>query len=378
MNRFFAALTAGALLLGAAPGFSQNKDKDKDKPADKPALVDKEKMDKDKINKETVSFKTSDGLLLKGTFYPSEKGGSSPVVMMLHKLGSKRTEGDWEGLAVQLQKKGYATLIFDFRGHGESTQIVDPKLFWSHPHNRTYIGNWNENKKNLTIKDFKVGYVPYLINDIVAARHDLDNRNDNTQCNTSNIIVIGAEDGASLGFSWILAEYYRPQVYNKANLFDFQQVAANTDPAGDDIAGAIWLSYKRSPGIGNSTIGVPYGLWAEKGLLTSVRDNVQMWFAHGAKDERGRNDATYMYHNIMRADEKNRAAKLPLSSNLALDGTQLRGVALLGKKELPTEERIFQFIEKAVKARPNQAQKKRNASEFKPNFIDPSAHLGFR
>src|SRR5262245_52987830 len=99
MNRLFAALAMGALLLGAVPGLAQNKDKDKDK--DKPA--EKTTVDKDKIVKEGVSFKTCDGVLLKGTFYPSPKGGSSPTILMLPTLGSKRTEGDWEGLAVRLQ-----------------------------------------------------------------------------------------------------------------------------------------------------------------------------------------------------------------------------------------------------------------------------------
>jgi hypothetical protein len=369
MYRLFAALAAGALLLGALHAPAQNKDKDK---------TEKTTVDKDKIVKEAVSFKTCDGVLLKGTFYPSPKGGSSPTVLMLPNLGSKRTEGDWEGLAVQLQGKGYASLIFDWRGHGDSTQIIDPKLFWEYKYNQTYIKNWTLNKKNLTIKDFTVGYIPYLINDIAAARYDLDNRNDNGQCNTSNIIVIGAESGASLGFAWIVAEYYRPQVYKEGNLFRFGGPPVNQDPAGDDIAGAIWLSYRRSPGFGptGATIGLPYDTWLQNNMLTGVRDNIQMWFAHGSKDDKkGPADAHYLYKNILDADRKKE--KLPLTSQLPIDGTALRGVALLGKKELPTEERIAQFIDKAVKMRPNQAQKKRNASEFKPVFIDPSG-LGFR
>jgi hypothetical protein len=371
MNRLLAALALGALLLGAIPGLAEDK-KDKDtKPAEKITV------DKDKIQKEQVSFKTFDGLLLKGTFYPSPKGGSSPVVMFLHKLGSKRTEGDWESLAAQLQVKGYAVLSFDFRGHGDSTTINDPNLFWSMPYNQTYIKNWALTKKKLEYKDFSIGYVPYLLNDIAAARWDLDNRNDNGQCNSSNIIVVGAEDGAALGFAWIMCEYYRPQIYKEKNPLNFGGGVINTDPAGDDIAGAVWLSYKKYPGIGTATIGEPYGLWADRGLLNPLRDNVQMWFAHGAKDMKGKSDADYMFKDIIRGADKKRAEKLPLSSNLAIEGTQLRGVALLGKKELTTEERIFQFIEKAVKMRPNQSQKKRNASEFKPAFIDPTA-IGFR
>src|SRR5947209_4416428 len=60
-----------------------------------------------------VSFKTFDGVLIKGTFYPSTKGSNAQVVMFLHKLGSDRTKGDWAALADSLQKAGYAILSFD-------------------------------------------------------------------------------------------------------------------------------------------------------------------------------------------------------------------------------------------------------------------------
>ena len=73
------------------------------------------------VDKEDVSFKTFDGVLLKGSYYKSAKGGNSPVVMLLHKFGGSRAQGDWEKLAVRLQKKGYAVMAFDFRGHGTST-----------------------------------------------------------------------------------------------------------------------------------------------------------------------------------------------------------------------------------------------------------------
>jgi hypothetical protein len=50
---------------------------------------------------------------------------------------------------------------------------------------------------------------------------------------------------------------------------------------------------------------------------------------------------------------------------------------LIGKKELPTDALIEKFLESAVKMRPNQSQKKRNASEFKPAYIDPP-FFGFK
>ena len=328
-----------------------------------------------KTNKEDVSFRTIDGVLLKGTFYPSSKGANSPVVMFLHKLGSNSSTGDWDGLAGRLQAKGFAVLSFDFRGQGRSTTIIDPKTFWSYPVNQAYVRGYvagsTNLKKVISYSDIKSNYyVPYLMNDIAAARHDLDNRNDNGQCNTSNIILIGAEEGASLGMMWICTEFYRTAVYQNGLAIGG---VVNNNPAGEDIAGAIWLSLRRNPGLtANSSIAFPY--FQAVSSTPAVRD-IQMWFAAGDKDVRGKEDSLYMYEKILNAEKKK--DQLPLTSHKTIEGTSLRGVNLIGKKELPTDGLIEKFLESAVKMRPNQSQKKRNASEFKPNYIDPT-HFGFR
>jgi pimeloyl-ACP methyl ester carboxylesterase len=209
----------------------------------------------DKVNREDVSFRTIDGVLLKGAFYPSAKGGNSPVVMFLHKLGSNSSTGDWDKLAAKLQVKGFSVLSFDFRGHGKSTVIADPKAFWSYPANQLYVKGVSSNprnlKKTINLTDIKSNYyIPYLMNDIAAARHDLDNRNDNGMVNASNIILIGAEEGASLGMMWVCTEFYRTAVYQNGLAVGG---VVNNNPAGEDIAGAIWLSLRRNPGLTAST-----------------------------------------------------------------------------------------------------------------------------
>lgn len=358
MNRRIAVQVAGLFCLGLTPAFAQ------------PQIV-----------KEDVSFRTTDGVLLKGAFYPSKKGGASPAVILLHKLGESRVKGDWETLAGKLQEKGYAVLSFDFRGHGASTQIVDQNTFWSTHANNTFLKYPNPNKKKLEWKDFRIGYIPYLVNDIAAARHDLDNRNDNGQCNTSNLIVIGAEDGASLGMFWILTEFYRPQVYQKLNILNINNGALNNSPAGDDFAGAIWLSYKRHPGFqAGSGAVMPYGVWMSKSVqqpiapIVAVRDRIPMWLAAGAKDATGIADANYIYNTVLNAD--NPKIKLPLTSKLNVENTPLRGVNLLGLESLKVDELIDKFIDKAVQLRPNQAQRKRNAGDFLPTWIEPDG-FGF-
>lgn len=314
-----------------------------------------------------ISFETVDGVLIKGSFYPSAKGSNSPVVMLMHKYGSDRTKGGWDELAKHLQAQGFAVMSFDFRGHGESTSIK-PEKFWSFAYNRQHMSNVNSKNKTISFKNFKNGYFPILVNDIVSARWDLDNRNDNGQCNTSNVIVIAAEEGASLAFLWMTFEYLRPAIYSQTNPLLKLGGGVNIAPASDDLAGAIWLSYVRSP----QRVNIPYG--ALMSIAKGVRDHVPMWFAVGKNDKPGMDDTNYMYDNVLRADQKR--DRLELTFKKPIENTQLRGAQLLAGEKLTTNADIDKYLKKVVEKRPNSAQKRRNASESMPVIV-PLSEMGF-
>ena len=64
----------------------------------------------------TVDLKTSDGVMLKATYFAAAKPG--PGVLLLHQ--SNRTRKSWDQLAPQLAAAGFNTLTLDMRGFGES------------------------------------------------------------------------------------------------------------------------------------------------------------------------------------------------------------------------------------------------------------------
>src|SRR5436190_18908122 len=64
----------------------------------------------------TVDLKTSDGVMLKATYFAAAKPG--PGVLLLHQ--SNRTRKSWDQLASQLAAAGFNTLTLDLRGFGES------------------------------------------------------------------------------------------------------------------------------------------------------------------------------------------------------------------------------------------------------------------
>jgi dipeptidyl aminopeptidase/acylaminoacyl peptidase len=68
---------------------------------------------------EQVSFVTEDGVTLAGWLIgPDHPGKKATAIIICHGLGANKS--DFTDLAVQLARRGYWVLTFDFRAHGES------------------------------------------------------------------------------------------------------------------------------------------------------------------------------------------------------------------------------------------------------------------
>lgn len=71
---------------------------------------------------ENVSFKSSDGLTLKGWWIPVPKGKPQGTVVLAHGLYHNRLQT--LSRAAFLHEAGYQVLLMDFRGHGESEKAA--------------------------------------------------------------------------------------------------------------------------------------------------------------------------------------------------------------------------------------------------------------
>lgn len=223
-------------------------------------------------NVERVKFTTVDGVELHGSFYASAKGTKAPCVLLLHNINGKSQEDGWDRLAEALQKKDFAVLSFDFRGHGNSTSI-DPMIFWKQPVNRNMVRGASPKKDTLSSKDYGPGYYRYLVNDIAAAKMFLDRMNDAGQCNSANLILVGAQEGATLGALWLASEMYRFQAVNQ-----FGPLRLDPNPEGKNVVCAVWLNI--STALGGQA--VPLKEW----LASAGKDRkVPMAFLYGAEDE---------------------------------------------------------------------------------------------
>jgi alpha-beta hydrolase superfamily lysophospholipase len=289
---------------------------------------------------EPVNIVTADGVKLKAAFYPSAMK-DAPVVIMLHGIGEGKSMKvpEWKRLAETLQKKNYAVITFDFRGHGDSTTIDEPKLFWSLKPNGFVK---SKDKEAIDVKDYiKSGsaYLPVLVNDIAAVRSYLDRRSDtNKDCNTSSIIVIGAETGATLGAVWINAESYRykftpnPMFPAKLQLGKFSDRSEGTD-----IIGAVFL------GILPSLEKRPVKVAAL--LRSSCREHgMAAAFFYGKDDAKGAALAKSLEKEL-----RMKSKRYDFIGKVELD-TKLTGMKLL-HKDLKTDQSIVDYLEGVVSDR---------------------------
>jgi hypothetical protein len=301
----------------------------------------------DKASK--VTFDTIDGVTLQGSFYQGKK--DEPTVLLLHKLGGDSHKDGWDSLAEKLNDKGYSVLSFDFRGHGGST-AVDPAKFGG----RAFL--WNQKfirggavdargkpKESINQKDFLPGYLPYLINDIAAAKMYLDGRNDGGDCNSRALVLVGAEDGAALGAVWMASEWSRHTATMNPN---FPAVVQKVDPdvAGKDQYCAVWLTM--TPTLGKT--GIVQGLHSALKLVGRDK-KVPMGFLYGDKDDSGKNHAERFVEYIKGSEKENKA--YPFTAAQAIKDTKLAGSALL-RKELKTEDTVLAYLANVRdKNRPN-------------------------
>lgn len=257
---------------------------------------------------------TVDGVELYGRFYPGTR--ESACVILLHSLGAGHDSQAWRRFPLLLQSKGYAVLAFDFRGHGRST-TVDPTAFWAprHAANRAWVRG-SARDEEIDVRDFDKRYFPVLANDIAAARGYLDRQNDQGECNSSNLILIGAGDGATLGALWLNSEFRRHRFYPSMLARVAPRVAPQ--PEGDRVLCCLWLGIR--PKLGSRSVSL-------SGLLDlpSRQRKVPTLLVHSRANERDHDRATALARTLRRGQ------KLPFT-----DAVEIPDVGSASGEELLT------------------------------------------
>ena len=309
-------------------------------------------------NTKNVTFKTYDGVELSGIFYPESGKRKDAVVILLHdfdlKKGGDSQKDNWADLAADLQRAGYAVLSFDFRGFGESTK-VNKDTFWKTPTN-TPIRR-GKGGEEISHKQFNASYIPYLVNDIAAAKAYLDRQSDQKQCNTSSVILIGAGEGATLGAMWMANECRRRKDKNPPGT---ALVPTLGEPESNDLAAGVWLSISPTLGSPNRSVRTALNSW----ISEAGRDHkVPMAFVHGANDTKG----SVLASGLVKVIKPNPKGKeLPFTLSYSVPKTDLTGQLLLG----PTLDTRSWIVEKYLA----QVMEARGSKEWVERKVEPSAY----
>jgi pimeloyl-ACP methyl ester carboxylesterase len=309
-------------------------------PARQPATAQPAGNDPNRLR---VPITTADGVELDGTYFRSPKAGrDAPCVMLVHRYGSDRSKTDWINLALALQQQcEFAVLTFDLRGHGGSNQLSNPQTFWNLPFNKNGIRGGSIKKTSITSADFKPSYFPYCVNDLAAARRFLEQKNDAGELNVHSLIIIGAQEGAGLGFLFTAAEYARVYRIGQSALTSY----GTEFNAGTDIAAGVWLSLMMRTGLTAGPVNFDMVNWVRTHPL--LRDKTPMCFLYGDKDARARTDAEAVFR-VMTAPMTGRPEKHKQDDLHPIKGTDLGGLALLGQPSLGVTDYVVKFTKKVM------------------------------
>jgi pimeloyl-ACP methyl ester carboxylesterase len=310
-------------------------------------------QDNKAVQGKAVKFTTADQVEIEGTFYQATQAKSRTIIL-LHPYGEHSRKPQWVSLAKALNAAGYAVLAFDFRGHGESTHIKEPgtggtgkigviKGFWDEQENQIGVKGLVVGKPRPTeidVKQFAPSYMRVLVNDIAAAKNFLDQRHDDGECNSGDIILIGAKEGAALGAVWMNSEWQRykyiPAAPGAKATLDFE------NPEGKAITCAVWLSMIP---VSLTSAAATQTINPEKTLeIPGKLRKVPMAFFYGDGDDKGHKAAT-LCEKMLKGNNKE---AYPYTGAVKLEGANgAAGIALLSK-DLNTEQRIVNYLKLAL------------------------------
>jgi hypothetical protein len=194
-------------------------------------------------------------------------------------------------------------------------------------------------KSVIDYKDFKPAYFPFLVNDLAAARRFLELKNDAGEVNVHSTLIVGAQEGAGLGFLFTAAEYGRIYRVGVTAL----QSNGTAYNAGEDIAGGVWLSLTMRPGMptGGPNFNMPN--WVKSHPM--MKDKTPMCFIFGEQDRVSKNDSDTLFR-IMSGPSVRPEKKL--DEVKPIRGTNLAGPALLGQPALAVPQTVVTYCQKVL------------------------------
>lgn len=254
---------------------------------------------------------TKDGIQLRATYYPSNRGKDAAVVILLH--GWKGSRKDFARLGPYLQQQGHAVFIPDLRGHGESIQRVLP-----------FPGT-------VTVDKMPPAEVARMVDmDLETCKRFLLQKNNAGELNIEKLCVLGIDVSAIVALDWARLDWSWP-VYPGLK-------------QGQDVKALILVSPKWS---------VP-GLSVQRAMAhPAVTRTLSIYLMVGKDSQKDMADAQRIYNILSRFHPKPDEEKPELQDLFfGKFPTSVQGTDLMMRFEQPVFQSVAYFIEQRVAKQP--------------------------
>lgn len=240
------------------------------------------------------------------TYLPGSRGKESVPVILLHMHKGDRHE--MEGLGLYLQKQGFAVVMPDLRGHGQSTTVT------------------GSDRKLDAAALLPQHYAAMVTHDMEAVKRFIVSRHNAGELNVDKLCLIGAEMGAVVAVNWAAMDWSAP---------DYQGLKQSKD-----VRALVLLSPPRQ--FKNLSL-------AQALTFPPIRDVLSFFIIVGAEDATGVAVARSIAQQLERARPK--PTKIEEKTVFLQDSdlkTKLVGSKLLGEQSLGVESVIAEFLELRV------------------------------
>ncbi len=279
-----AAILAG---LDTPPASAQNKKAADTEPAEP------------SFKEETLT--TKDGVYLRCTYYPGPEKQQTIPMILVHDWGSRR--GELHQLALYLQSMGYAVIVPDLRGHGNSLQVEG-------------------REEPLDPAKMRRQAIEAMVLDIEAAKTFLLKQNNEGKLNIEQLGVLGTGFGASLALNWAIRDW------NVPNLPTYKM--------GQDVKALVLVSPPRS--FKGTTINVAL---KDQRVLAQLSALIIV----GSEDTTSLSDAERIHKAFERAWGGENPEALPFFAA----ETSLQGTALINTPGTGVDRWIAAFLDQRLK-----------------------------
>jgi len=252
---------------------------------------------------EDVELSTKDGLLLGATYFGGTEGKDTTPVILLHDFDGQR--GNYLDLARRLQNEGFAVIVPDLRGHGQSTEIE-----------RRNGTTDTLTSRRLSRQDLEA----MVLHDVETVKRYLVDRNNAEELNIDKLAVVGAGLGAVVGVNWTALDWSWPVLA--------------TGKQGQDVKAVVLISPPQTF----------RGLTINNALETEAfRRKIAVMVAVGRDDRRAFSQAKRIFNQL----ERDRSEQQRESLDAVGYETSLQGMKLF-KKEFSLEDDIVRFLTNEV------------------------------